>query len=284
MDQVQDQGRTEPTETRDRFLEEIARQSHLPGHVGAATAATVVVCTLAARLTRGQAHQLLGALPMPLQPLFRPCIAHRHGTVAALDDAGFLQRIAARLHVTPAHAELICDAVFRAVRADLPAAVIAHVAGQLPHDLRDLWGGARPVPIVDLTPFDARHTLLAEIAEHAPLPPGVTAVDAFAAVMCMFTQRLSGGEARDVLLGLPAALHPLITRCIRHRDEQGAVFDRDQLLRSVADDLGTAPPLAEWIILAVFTAVQHALPAKEVRDVASQLPADLGALWAAAGR
>lgn len=286
MDHVQDQERTEPdpTETRDRFLQGIARQALLPGHVGAATAATVVVCTLATRLTRGQAHQLLGALPLALQPLFRPCIAHRFGTVVALDDARFLERIADRLHVTPAHAERICDAVFRAVRADLPAAVLDHVTGQLPHDLRDLWSGTRPVPTVALTPLDARHALLTEIAEHAPLPAGVTAVDAFAAVMCIFTQRLSGGEARDVLLGLPDALHPLIARCVRHRDEPGAVFDRDQLLRSVADDLGTAPPLAEWIILAVFAAVQHALPAKEVRDVARQLPADLGALWTAAGR
>jgi uncharacterized protein (DUF2267 family) len=266
----------------DRFLDAIALQGRLPDHVSPATAASVTMCTLVTRLTPGQAHQLLMAFPPTIQALFQPCVAHRHGAVAMLDDAGFLQRIAERLDLAPAHAELLADCVFRAARAQLPLAMIEHVARQLPRDLRDLWLGTRMIAPGAATERGARLELLVEIAERAPLPTGISASDALSAVMCTFSQRLSGGEAHDVLLGLPGEVRSLLQRCITHRDEEGAVFDRAQLFGSVAADLGVPSLLAEEIVLIVLAAVKRSLPVKEVRDVASQLPPDLEALWAAA--
>lgn len=279
MEPIQEPQHTKPTDARTRFLQAIASHAQLPAHVSPATAAAVAVCTLATRLTRGQAHQVLAALPSPIQPLFQACIAHRAGRVAELDDAGFLRRIADRIDVSPAHAELICSSVFRALRAELSGEVVQHVASQLPRDLSDLWTGTRALAAVASVVTNARHELLAEIADRAPLPIEITAGEAFSAVMCNFSQRLSGGEARDVLLGLPEAVRPLIERCVTHRDEEGAVFDRDGLMNSVADELGTTPSIAEQIVVGVFAAVKQVLPAREVHDVASQLPPDLRDLW-----
>lgn len=262
------------------FLDAVAARARLPRHVTAATAAAVTVCTLASRLTRGQAFQLLTSLPDPLQPLFEPCIAHRYGPVADLDDAAFLQRIAERLEVSPAHAEYISDAVFTLVRAVLPPAINQHVAQQLPRDLRDLWLGARrPFAEVDEPELSPRLELLADIEDRAPLPFGITAVDALSAVLCAFSRRLSGGEARDVFLGLPEDVRVLVDRCLADRGEAADTFDRDQLLAKVADSLGTPPAVTDEIVGVVLSAVQRFLPAKEIRDVASQLPTDLRDLW-----
>jgi uncharacterized protein (DUF2267 family) len=283
MDQVHESpsGSTSP-DVYDQFLDAIAARADLPAHVSAAAAASVTVCTLVTKLTRGQAHLLLEAFPGAIQVLFEPCITHRYGPVADLDDAGFLQRISDRLGVSPAHAEQIADGVFRAVRHQLAPDVIAHVAVQLPRDLRDLWLGTRTIPGVEATEPTARQQLLREISDRAALPVGISASDALAAVMCTFSQRLSGGEAHDVLLGLPEVVRPLLERCVTHRDEEGAVFDRAQLMSSVADELGVTAAQADRIVFGVLAAVKRALPAKEVHDVTSQLPTDLRALWISA--
>jgi uncharacterized protein (DUF2267 family) len=281
MQPIQDaEPAAKPREALRAFLDSVEARARLPRHVSAATAVAVTICTLASRLTRGQAFQLLTALPPPLQPLVEPCIAHRYGPVADLDDAGFLQRIAERLDVSPAHAEHLSDAVFSAVRAVLPPEVNDHVAHQLPRDLRDLWLGARrPVADVEAPELNPRLELLAEIEDRAPLPFGVSAVDALAAVVCTFSRRLSGGEARDVFLGLPDEVRSLVDRCLAGRDEGADVFDRGQLLARVASVLGTPAPVTEEIVCVVLAALQRVLPAKEIRDVGSQLPTDLRDLW-----
>lgn len=280
MQPIHDAGPAKPRDELREFLDALAARASLPAHVSAATAAAVTLCTLAARLTRGQAFQLLAALPGPIQPLVEPCIAHRYGPVADLDDAGFLQRIADRLDVSPAHAEHVSDAVFAAIRAVLPPVVNDHVARQLPRDLRDLWLGARR-PAVDFETREpnGREELLAEIEDSAALPFGISAVDALLAVVYTFSQRLSGGEARDVFLGLPDDVRALLGDGIAERDETAATFDRSQLLAKVGDALGTPPEIAEDIVRAVLAAIQHFLPAKEICDVASQLPTDLRDLW-----
>jgi uncharacterized protein (DUF2267 family) len=138
------------------------------------------------------------------------------------------------------------------------------------------------VPISDLATVSggvARQEVLAEIEERAPLPKGITSADAFSAVMCTFAQRMSGGEARDVLLGLPDTLRPLVTQCLAHRGEPATPFDGPQFLKRLGEHLGTTALVAEQIARAVFAAVKRILPDKEVGDVASQLPWELRDLW-----
>ncbi len=263
------------------FLEVIDERADLPRGLPPRTAATLTMCTLAERLTPGQVEHLFDALPRELQPLFRSCRAPYGRPVSRFDDATFLDALGGRLGVTPAHAELIADSVFRAVRTLLPAAVIDHVAVQLPRDLSDLWLGRRAIFAAPTTSFDtAQWELLTDITDSVPLPIGVHPEDALTAVMCAFSRRLSGGEARDLLLALPAPVRPLVEHCVLTRDERpGILRDRRELVLHVADELATSTQLAEQIIAAVLTAVKRLIPIKEQGDIASQLPRDLRTLW-----
>lgn len=267
------------------FLELIEERADLPRDLPPRTAATLTICTLAERLTPGQAQHLFDALPPEIQPLFASCRVPYGRPVSKLDDATFLDALAGRLGVTPAHAELIADTVFRAVRTLLPAAVIDHVAVQLPRDLSDLWLGRRAIFAAPTTSFDtAQWELLTDISDAVPLPIGVQPEDALAAVMCTFSSRLSGGEVRDLLLALPAQVRPLVEHCMLTRDERpGVLRDRHDIVMHVADELATSPELAEQIIAAVLTAVKRLIPIKEQGDIASQLPRDLRTLWDEAG-
>lgn len=284
MDSMQDATTSDELFDDDQFLAVIEPAASLPRHVRPETAAIVTLCTLAKRLTPGESQHLLDALPSSIQHLFVTCMQRGGRPVEKLDDAGFLDQIAHRLEVTPAHAELVADKIFNVVRARIPIEVTRHVAAQLPGDLSDLWLGERAL-IVDVVTHpegSPQLALLGEIYDAVPLPIGVTPTDALSAVLCAFSRRVSGGERRDLLYGLPEDVRPLVDRCLLARGELAEVFGRDQLVARVADELATTPELAEDIIAAVFLAVKHQLPTKEIDDVASQLPLDLRGTWISA--
>jgi uncharacterized protein (DUF2267 family) len=119
----------------------------------------------------------------------------------------------------------------------------------------------------------------AEVEEQGVLPPGVRGTDAASAVLCVLAQRLTGGEAQDLVAALPKGLRTHLEGCVRYPLEQAEPFDRAEFLRRVANHLQVTEPQAEAIARAVFAAVQRRLPSVEVHDVASQLPRDLKDLW-----
>lgn len=119
----------------------------------------------------------------------------------------------------------------------------------------------------------------AEIEERGVLPPGVHGTDAASAVLCVLAQRLTGGEAQDLVAALPKGLRAYVDSCVRYPLDQAEVFDRAEFLRRVAAHLHVTEPQAEAIARAVFPAVRRRLPSVEVYDVASQLPRDLKDLW-----
>jgi uncharacterized protein (DUF2267 family) len=129
------------------------------------------------------------------------------------------------------------------------------------------------------TELELQQRLLASIQAASELPPEVSAGDAFSAVMCLLAQRLSAGEARDLVLGLPRSLRPLVGRCALHGATEVATFDAGGLVTRVAAHLSTGEPQAHTIVRAVFRAVKDALPAEQVHQTAGQLPAELRALW-----
>lgn len=271
------------TEARMRFVRAIASRAELPPHLTAEAAAVTVMTLLAERLTLGAADELFDALPESLRHVFGRAFAERSGPVAPLDRSDMLDRASAQLGVVPARAEVIWRAVLHAVREEIPEDVAHRIAAQLPDDLRELWFSAPPevrMPTVSETEAEAlRVDVFAKIERVGDLPPGIDAAAAFMAVMCTFAQRLSRGEARHVLLGLPITLRPLVTSCMLHRDELATPFHRDELVHRVAEHLGTADDVAEDVVRAVFSAVKTCLPSKDVEDAASQLPGDLRALW-----
>jgi uncharacterized protein (DUF2267 family) len=272
----------EEGEVRRDFVRPIAARAPLPAHVTVEEAASFVTSTVAERLTRGGAHRLLYGLPAPVRVLFERDIERRQGPASTLDRPALLALAADRFGVTPATAERICSAVLSVVREWLPPTVAEDVAAQLPADLKELWH-ATPEPAagpsVSWEPEIARAQVFAAIEREGGLPKDVDVADAFMAVMCIFSQRISGGEARHVLLGLPNTLRPLVSTCMLHRDEPATVFDRDELLRRVATHLGGDTSDAERVVSAVFGAVKRCIPVKDVEDVASQLPPDLRELW-----
>ncbi len=265
-----------------RFLDDVAAHAPLPSHVPAVEAAVAVMSALLHRLTPGQAHRLVDAMPEALGPYFENVLRERDGKpVAKLGRAAMIADLGVTLSVTPATAESVASAVFAALRALVPEDVQTNVAAQLPHDMQDLWlhGGPALSFEVGETDHEARHRFLDTLEGLTKIPDGVTADDVFSAVMCTFAQRLSGGEAEDVLLGLPRTLRPLVTRCFRHPERAVETFGVDTLVARVADHLQTSPERARELVTAVFAAVRAVLPADQVQDAASQLPPDLRDLW-----
>jgi uncharacterized protein (DUF2267 family) len=129
------------------------------------------------------------------------------------------------------------------------------------------------------SPVSATAGVEAEIERQGVLPPGMRGTDAAAAVLCVLAQRLSRGQARDLVAGLPEGLRPRVQACARHRGEPGDAFDYDEFRRRVAAHLDISEPEAEDTVRAVFAAVRRTLPAKEQHDVLDQLPRDLEQLW-----
>jgi uncharacterized protein (DUF2267 family) len=271
-------------ERRSRFAEIVETEALLPAHVTVQRAVEAVLGTLVERLTAGAAHELLEGLPSVIRPFVAPSVHQRDGRpIVRLDRAELIARVAGELQVTPVHAEQLCAAVFSAARAELPPDIVAGVVNQLPRDIEELWRTPpSSIPVSSSSTkigLAARHDLEIEIRNNASLPPGVSAAAAFSAVMCAVSDRLSGGEVRDVALSLPSGIRELVERCTLHRGEPGIVFGREGLVDRVAEHLAIEDEDAPPIIGAVFRAVKRVLPWKEVAAVASQLPSDLRELW-----
>ncbi|MBX3207749.1 MAG: DUF2267 domain-containing protein [Labilithrix sp.] len=268
----------------DRVQRGVADNARLPRELAAEDAITAVMCALMDRLTAGEAHYLIEAMPASMRPFFATCVRHRAGQpTMRIDHVEFLERVAEHLGVTPAHAELVCEVVFDAVRSELPDKLVDDVAHQLPRGLQQLWlAGPRIEPLPEeatLSSQDARLAIEEEIERSVALPAGIGSMEAFSAVMCALVARVSGGEARELAAGLPVTLRGLVERDAKDRAEEPEVFECDELLRRVATHLSLDPAEVEPIVRAVFGAVRRVLPEKATSDVASQLPVSLRELW-----
>jgi uncharacterized protein (DUF2267 family) len=272
---------SDQAETRESFYRAIERAVPIPEHLSTESAVKLVMGRLFERLTAGESQRVLHALPEAWREFFRPIIDLLPAWSGVWRRTEYLDRLASELRVTPLHAEAICRAVFPCVRPMLGDEA-RNVSSQLPKDLQKLWN-ASPLArsAVGLSPEMAREQLVSDIERQALLPSGTRAEEAFAAVMCAFAMRLSGGEARHVNFALPAPLQPLVIHCLTHRDEAPTVFNRDQFISRLAVHLGTDPARAEQIARIVFDAVRGILPDEEIHDVSSQLPPELRDLWGA---
>lgn len=274
-------------EGRERIALALERDAALPPGLSVDDATSAVMSLLAERLTPGLAHELLESLPDDVRTRFGPAIATLgYEAARKLDRAEVVARVADLLGVTPGRAEAIATAVLSAVSAQVPVEIAQRVAQQLPRDLNALWLASSPIAPPVLPPpawgDSARLAVEEEIERRVRLPDNVTVDAAIKAVMAIFSQRLSGGEAFHVLLGLPDDLQRLTEGAVLGRDEPASVFDRDTLVGAVAYRLDVLREDAFAVVFAVLAAVKHVLPAKEIDDVAEQLPADLRELWLAA--
>lgn len=118
------------------------------------------------------------------------------------------------------------------------------------------------------------------------LPDRVNAADAFGAVMCSFTRRLTRGEARQLLIELSPAIRLYFQDCVLNREEEAASFDRETFMKRLAFKLNLPNETTEEVVFASLAFVEARLSPAVARHVASQLPQDLELLWreaAAAG-
>lgn len=265
----------------------LERDAALPPGLDADDATSVVMSVLASRLTPGLTHELLESLPTDVRTRFGAGIATLgYEMVAKLDRAELVAHVADLLDVTPGRAESITAAVLSAVRAEVSPELAQRIAQTLPRDLSALWLASSPIAPPSSPPAtwgdSARLAVEEEIERRVLLPGQVTADTAIKAVMEIFSQRLSGGEAFHLLLGLPDDLRRLAEGGVLGRDEHASVFDRETLVGAVAHRLRVTREEAAPIVLVVLAAVKRVLPVREVDDVAEQLPLDLRELWTAA--
>lgn len=287
--QAQEQARGPAQDAgRERFLRDIEGALILPAHVDPAEAASAVTCTLTARLTGGEAQDMLQQLPLSLRPLLQRCERHVQDPAAAFDRDEFVRRVADHLGVSQGDAECIALAVFSALRARLPAPDVQDVDGQLPKSLKELWRAAVPgiaAPAsgepVPMTP-PAGHFIFGDIERSGALPQTLSATQAFAAVMCTLMQRMEHDEGpKELAQRLPLSVRHLVDRCALHREQPGGEqrWNAAEFVQRVAEHLNTDLDSAEEITRAVFSAVQRLMSSGERGDVARELPEDLQGMW-----
>lgn len=112
-------------------------------------------------------------------------------------------------------------------------------------------------------------------------PSHEAAEQAAQSVLCTLEQRIFGEEATDMEAQLPQKLRTLLVRCERH--ESGPPpekFGRDQMLSRVQEDTGAPRENVEFMVRAVFSALQAQIDDGEIEEVGQQLPHDIRDLWA----
>lgn len=112
-----------------------------PGFTSAATF-SFVACDLLRRLPRGEALQVVDALPQPVRSLFGPCMAGRGEEPEEYEPRErdiFLDRIARQLEIDRPSGELVARAVFRILQDEMTREHVRHVESQLPEGIAEIW-------------------------------------------------------------------------------------------------------------------------------------------------
>jgi uncharacterized protein (DUF2267 family) len=283
---------TEARDASDRLADDIDGGGTLPSHVHAGDAAVVVLCTLAARLSRGEVAKLSAALPDRIGTIVRYCPRPAGDAGETFDVDGFMDRIARRFSIPAATAMQLTQGVFAAVHAQLSDREVQDAASQLPKDLRALWLGDEPfAPRVPLPPrrepqpppdeeLDlVGRAMLAEIEADGSLPEGESALGVASAVLGALAHRVSPGEARAFVDVLPPILREQVAPAAPRDEASMARFDYLGLRDDVAARLGVWPQEADQLIQLVFGVVRAHVRPQEVEDIASQLPRDLKQRW-----
>jgi len=121
----------------------IEQSGALPTGLRAPEAAGAVLCLLSLRLSGGEAQDMAGNLPPTLREIVQPCAARRGERPDTYSRAEFIEALAQDLNLTAEQAGAVSRAVFSAVQAELPVDEVTSVEGQLPSDLKELWGRHR---------------------------------------------------------------------------------------------------------------------------------------------
>jgi uncharacterized protein (DUF2267 family) len=251
------------------------------GNVEAAEKATsAVLCVLEQHLPGGEVQRMLDALPEPLVALQRHCERKRTDPAEAFERPEFLARVANQLGLSPDDALPVARVVLLALRAQLPDGEARRVAQELSSSIRPLWSPDRYGGLALQEEMERYYSFLGEL-HLSGLVPDERAEEVAQVILCTLEERLTGGEAEDVLENLPVRLRQLLTRCRRTRHAPATPFGRQRFVERVAGPLGLAPAQAEAVVRAVLASARKLLPSDEALEVADQLPDELKELWEA---
>jgi uncharacterized protein (DUF2267 family) len=226
--------------------------------------------TLAERLSRGQARDLVEQLPGSGPWLFPD------GDREALDYGEFILRVAKREGVDEATAERHARAVFAALGRAIDPDELADLIADLPEDYAPLIAEARG-QIDQRTPTDE---LVRRVAErgHLHVDQAERAVEA---VLETLAERLAPGEVDDLIARLDRDFRQVLERGTAGQTTATRRMGRAEFLQRVADRAGISPQEAFDHARAVFTTLRDSLPGGEFWDIAAELPAEYAALWSA---
>jgi uncharacterized protein (DUF2267 family) len=250
----------------EQFVSHLERIAELDPDT-AVRAARVTLETLAERLSREEARDLVQELPPELGPmLFTDSPADR------FDVDEFLRRVSEREHVDTAVAERHSAAVFIVLARAISAERLAHVMAQLPKDFTPLLPVGPDIEVLSIEAF------LGRVGRRAGLDPA-EARRATEAVLETLGERIAEGSVDDMSLRLPAELRPALKRAKTLGPGPARRMRVDEFLRRVADRAGVPAPLAAVYARAVFVTLREALGDKEFFDIVVQLPGDYDELW-----
>jgi uncharacterized protein (DUF2267 family) len=255
----------------ERFIDMVGRFGHLDRE-GAERATGAVLQTLAERLSRGEARDLLEQLPAEMKPWI-----YTESNIEPFDYGEFLRRVAEREGTEVLTAERHARAVFYALGSAITRDEVADVAAELPHDFARLINEALREE-VDIMPAD-------EFYRRVSLRSGLNDEDtrsAVNAVLETLAERLSHGEVEDLIAQLPTELHMALKRGDALSNGAARKMPIDKFLRLIAEREGATPQIALQHARAVFATLREAVSEKEFSDVTVQLPTDYTQLLARA--
>jgi len=137
---------------------------------------------------------------------------------------------------------------------------------QLPPEFDDLIPTPQPRRPID--------EFLAQVQQAAGIDSREQAEQAVHATLRTLSERISGGQAKDLAVYLPAAVRTELMAA----SEEAEPFGREEFVDRIAAIESIDRPTAERHARAVLTAVRDSVPKWEVADTLDQLPSDIARL------
>ena len=231
-------------------------------------AARATLTTLAERLSRGQARDLLEQLPAEIKPWL-----HTERAAERFDVDEFLRRVAEREGVDVETAERHARAVFFALGRAVSDDEIADVADELPQDFEPLIAEAQR-RFFEVMPAEE---FVAKVAERTGLDHEA-ARRATEAVLEALARRVAGGEIDDLIPRLPLELHASLRRGKAASGGTAKRMSLDRFLALINELEGVDLFEASEHVRAVFATLREAVGDDEYFDVTVQLPPDYDVL------
>jgi uncharacterized protein (DUF2267 family) len=232
--------------------------------------------TLAERLSGGEAEDIARQLPEEARPWL-----HDGAKAEGFDLEEFLRRVAEREGVPESQAEDHARLVFAALGRTLTPDELADMASELPKSFDELIDAARRQPIPEARDYEGMSAVefADRVARYANLNRP-EAVRATRAVLETLGERISAGQVRDLVALLPRELGQALE--LGNAESHGAArkMSLDEFLLRVAEREGVTVDEAREHSRAVLRSLREAIPDKEFRDTAAQLPKDFTVLTA----